>query len=422
VTKPGAAQNRWLVLAIIWTVFVVHGVDRSVVLVLLEPIRKEFSLNDSEVGLISGLAYAAPFALAGIPLGALADRFHRGRLLALLLAVWSLFTGLAGLAASFPMLLIARAGVGASEAGAPPTMLSLLSDTFGAKSRPAALSIYFTAPFIGLMLGAVLAGHLSQTLGWRHALLAVGIPGLLLASVVALVLREPQPTRYTDAGNEQANGIKVAEAFRFILREPKLRRLIAATILAAFVTLAISSWIPPFLQRIHGIAPVRTGILMALAVGLTGGAGSLIGGALAARFGDGDPRRLQRLCGFAVLASVPLAVAAPLVASHGLAIGLIALWSIIGSIYLGPGWGILLTITPPHLRARVMAVAVVLVNLVGAGLGPQTVGVISDGLAWIGDVNHLQHAMSSTALIGIGSAILYFRNAIPDDQSAVHSQ
>ena len=401
------SRKPWLVLALIWTVFVVHGVDRSVVLVLLEPIRAEFGLTDSEVGLISGLAYAVPFALAGIPLGALADRVNRARMLALLLGVWSLFTGLAGLAATYPLLLLARAGVGASEAGAPPTMLSLIGDTFDARSRPAALSFYFTAPFVGLMLGSIVAGHLSQAIGWRHALLAVGLPGLALAAIVLMLLREPRRGG-TDVDADRAmTPVPIAEALRFILRQPELRRLIAAIVMTAFVSLAISSWIPAFLQRIHGLAPGRAGMLTALAVGLTGGIGSLIGGAVATRFGQGNPRRLRRLCGVAVLLSVPLAVAAPLVSSVMLAIGLIAAWSILGSAYLGPGWGMAIAATPLHMRSTVMGVAVVLINLIGAGLGPQSVGIVSDLLGWLGDAKHLPHAMSLAALVGIGSGFLY---------------
>jgi predicted MFS family arabinose efflux permease len=334
VTRLYFAQNRWIVLAIIWTVFVVHGVDRSVVLVLLEPMRKEFGLSDTQVGLISGLAYAVPFALAGIPLGALADRYRRPHLLAILLAFWILFTGLAGLATTFPLLLLARAGVGASEAGAPRTMLSLLGDTFDARSRPAALSVYFTAPFIGVMLGSIAAGRLTEAFGWRHALLAVGLPGILLSVVVALFLREPRQS--APAARE---GVTIAAALRFITRDAELRRLVAATVLTAFVSLSISNWVPAFLQRIHGIALGKTGIVTALSIGLTGGFGSLIGGFLGARLGKGDGKRLQRICGSAVLASLPLAVAAPLVNSAALAIALIAAWSILGSVYLGPGWG-----------------------------------------------------------------------------------
>lgn len=138
-------------------------------------------------------------------------------------------------------------------------MLSLIGDTFDARSRPAALSLYFTAPFVGLMLGSIIAGQLSQAIGWRHALLSVGLPGLALAAIVALALREPLRGGVDAAPDTGAKPVALLEALRFIIDQPELRRLIAAIIMTAFVTLAIASWIPAFLQRVHGLAPGQTG-------------------------------------------------------------------------------------------------------------------------------------------------------------------
>lgn len=409
---PSAAHDampgRWLMLAVIWTVFVIHGVDRSVVLVLLEPMRIEFRLSDSEVGLISGLAYAVPFALAGIPLGALADRVRRARLLAALLALWSGFTMLAGLAGSFATLLLARAGVGASEGGAPPTMLSMIGDGFDDRQRPTALSIYFTAPFVGLMTGSIVAGAIAQSHGWRTALLAVGTPGLIVAAIAALVLREPK------RGETRQAPPAIPEALTFIGREHGLLRLLVALVLSAFVSLAVSSWVPVLLQRVHGFAPARTGMLTAAALGLTAITGSLLSGWVAARFVRGNRVRLKIMCGSALLAATPLVVAAPLVGSAGMALGLLAAWSFVGTFYMAPGWGLALATTPPRMRATVMAVALVGVNLIGAGFGPPFVGLLSDLLEKTGrDPAHLQHAMAIAGLISLVSAGLFLTAPSP---------
>ena len=406
----GPAQRRWVVLLIVWTVFVVHGIDRSIMSVLLEPIRHAFGLSDSAVGLLVGLGFALPFALAGIPWGAVADRVRRNWLLAGLLAGWSGLTALAGVAPTYPLLVLARGCVGAVEAGAPPTMLSLLGDTFDARSRPGALSIYYTAPFVGLIAGSLIAGHLSQDYGWRAALLAVGLPGLLLAILVVLVLREPARGQ-VDQEIVPDGSASVLEGLRFAMREPELRRLIAALVLGGFVTLAIASWTPAFLQRVYGLSQGRSGGLTALAIGLTGGIGSLGGGWLGARLGKGDPARLKRLSGLAILLATPLACLAPFQPAPGMALVLLGLWSMVGSAYLGPGWGLAIAATPPRMRGTVMALAVVLTNLIGAGLGPQSVGLISDLLARHGDPAHLQHAMSAVSLVGLLTAGLFLRRS-----------
>jgi len=410
VTAGRGLKRPLVVLLCIWGIFVVHGIDRSVLLVLLEPIRLEFHLSDSQIGFLTGLGYAVPFALAGIPLGALADRLNRTRYLAGLVALWSVLTAAAGLVPSYALLVLARAGVGASESGAPPTMLSLIGDTFDAKSRPAALSIYFTAPFVGLMVGATMAGQISQAYGWRSAVLAIGLPGLLFAGI-ALSLREPPRGRSPGGAPGALPPVPIGTALAYAVREPALRRLLGALVLSGFVTLAVSNWTPAFLQRVHGLSPGRAGAVTAAALGLTGMLGSLCGGVLAARFGRGDPVRLKRLCGGAILLALPFGVAAPLLASTVSGLVCLGIWAFIGSAYLGPGWGLGLAEAPAHMRATIMAVGIVLTNLIGAGLGPQSVGLLSDALAWAGDGGHLAHAMSAICLVSVATGWLFLRGA-----------
>ena len=405
---PTRSGNAWLALLCIWGIFVVHGIDRSVLLVLLEPIRRSFALNDSQLGLLTGLGYAVPFALAGIPLGALADRLRRTRYLAALLALWSGLTALGGLAPGFLWLVLARACVGASEAGAPPTMLSLLGDLFSDKTRPAALSIYYTAPFVGLMTGATLAGQISQAYGWRTALFAIGLPGLLLALAV-LAMREPPRGTFASPAATAKPPMSIRAALRLTWQTPSLRRLMAALVLGGFVTLALSTWTPALLQRAYGLSQKQSGMLTALALGLTGILGSLFGGAIAARLGRGDAVRLKRLCALAIFLSVPLAVVAPLMPTPSLAMLCLGIWAFIGSAYLGPGWGVFIAQAPLPARGTIMALAIVLTNLLGAGLGPQSVGLLSDALAHFHDAAHLAHAMSLLSATSLITVWLFLR-------------
>jgi predicted MFS family arabinose efflux permease len=418
LTKSG--QNRWLVLAIIWVIFAVHGTDRSILLVLLEPIRKEFGLDDSQIGLLVGLGYAVPFALAGIPFGALVDRVPKRKyLLAVLVAVWSALTALGGFATGFVMLLLTRSCVGACEAGAPPTMMSILSDTFDPGMRPAALSVYLTAPFVGLMAGAIFAGHISQAYGWRVAVIAIGAPGILAAIAAAVFLREPIRGRFDalPADGRVAETAKVGAALLYAVREPNLRRLLIALVLGGFVTLAISNWAPVLLERILGFSQARTGGLTALVIGLPSVAGSLTGGALMARFGKGNSQTLLRFCGLVLLISVPMAVMAPLCQSHEATLILLAGWSFMASTYLGSGWSVFVTAIPAPMRGTILGFGVVMANFIGAGFGPQSVGLISDFLRRAQDAGHLQHAVAAIALVNLISAGLFFvsgrRRSVP---------
>jgi predicted MFS family arabinose efflux permease len=416
--KSASVQNRWLVLGLIWLVFVVHGIDRSVLLVLLEPIRKGFGLNDSQIGLLIGLGYAAPFALAGIPLGGMVDRVPKRKyFLAGLLVLWSGLTMLGGLAPSYAVLLLTRACVGASESGAPPTMMSILSDTFDVKTRPLALSIYYTAPFLGLMVGAIFAGHLSQHYGWRVAVLAIGAPGLAMALVTGLFLREPARGRFEPVSTAPEKGgavpaAPVVQAVLYAVRDPQLRRQIMALVLGGFVLSAISSWVPVLMERVLGFSPARAGGLMALVFGLPAIAGTLAGGAILSRLGKGEPQRLLRLCGIILLISVPLAVLAPLCGSARLTLVLLFFWALFSCAYFGPAWSVLITVMPPSMRGTIMGLGVVLSNLVGPGLGPQSIGLVSDVLLRLNDVAHLQHAMAGIALFALIPALLFFTSGM----------
>lgn len=405
MTAPQPTRS-WIVLAVIWLVYVVHAVDRSIVLVLLSAIAHDFHLSDSQVGLVAGLAYALPFALAGIPLGALVDRVDRVRLLGALLAIWSCLTAFAGLAASYPMLLLARAGVGAVEAGAPPAMLSILGDTFDDRRRPLAISVYYTAPSVGLILGSIIAGLLAQHYGWRAALVTIGLPGLLIAGLVILVLREPR--RGAFAGDAAPSApVSIAAALNHILGDPALCTLVAALVLGGVAITSVAAWTPTLLMRVHHVSQAGAGSLTALALGLSGAVGTVLGGIVASRLAKGDPVLLRRMCGMVLIGASPAMLLAPLLAWLPGVIALLALWSLIAAAYVAPAWNLCVTTCPPHMRGTVLATSLVLANLIGSGVGPWLVGKASDLLASAGDAGHLQHAMAGLAGFAVVTALLF---------------
>jgi predicted MFS family arabinose efflux permease len=272
-----------------------------------------------------------------------------------------------------------------------------------------------------MMIGSIAAGQLAGAYGWRSALLLVGLPGVLLAAIAWMVLREPERGRF-DTVNGGAKGAPepISRALAIAWKDRELRRLAFALVMCAYVSIALSTWVPVLLQRDYGVAPARAGVLTALAIGLPTGVGALGGGFLGGRLGRGNPLLLQRFAGAAILLAIPLAIAAPLIVDVRVTLVLYAIWACVGSSYMGPGWGVALARTPAHIRATIMAATLVATNLIGQGLGPQSVGVASDLLAMAGDSEHLRHAMASLALVGLlPASLLIWRRGGAEDVRAV---
>jgi predicted MFS family arabinose efflux permease len=413
-TLPSSGRARWLrryALGILFAVYFVHMLDRSVLLVLLEPIRLEFALTDSQVALLSGVGYALPFALAGIPLGILADRINRTRLLATLVLTWSVFTALAGTARNFALLLVTRAGVGAAEAGAPPIIMSLIADVFPAATRAGAISVIYGAPLLGVMAGSAVGGAAAAVYGWRGALTIAAIPGVLLALVIALTLREPQRGALEATANTNGGRAPLAQAVELILKPGCFRSSFLAIVAASVVSIGIMSWFAVLLIRVHGLSVREAGLASALAGGLLGGLGSLVGGWIANRWLKGRSSALLRLCAVGIAASIPCGLLGLYATATGLAVAALGLWSFCNSIYMGPAFGVCLGTVPTSLRSTLMAVVVVSCNLVGAAIGPQIAGSLSDALRARGDALSLPHAMSCVLLFGVLAAVLFWRAA-----------
>jgi predicted MFS family arabinose efflux permease len=404
--KTGRAY-RLYVLCLLFLVYVIHHLDRNILLLLQEPIGREFGLSDSKLGMLTGIVYALPFALAGVPLGALADRVTRTRMVALLVIIWSGFTAISGLARSFMGLVVARAAIGAAEAGAPPGILSLLSDTFPATSRPAAMSFLFMGPFVGLLLGTSLGGAAAAAFGWRGALFIAAVPGTVLALLMLLTLREPARGGQDPQAAQKLAAAPVRDVMRFAAGHVRVRDTILAMVMASIVSIGVSSWIPVLLVRIYGLPLATAGFITALVAGLPGALGSLCAGWIASRFAAGRDDQLLKLCGIAVGVAAPLGFLAAWSGSLPLAIAGFTLWGFANTMFIGPGHSLYLNAAAPRMRGTLAALVVIACNLVGAGLGPQLVGSASDLLRTAGDAHSLAHAIGLLALAGLVASALF---------------
>ena len=276
---------RNYVLLLLMVVYIFNFIDRQILVILQESIKAELGLSDQQLGLLSGFTFAVFYVVCGIPIARLADRYNRVNIVSASLAIWSAMTAISGLATNFVQLLAARIGVGVGEAGASPPSHSIISDYFPHEERGRALSIYSVGIYIGILIGFLAGGWINQYFGWRIAFMVVGAPGILLAVVVKLTLREPLRGQL-DAGNHESlpDGQFFADVKRiWSLRSFRYSALGAG--LNAFLGYGALNFMPSFAIRIYEIPVGLVGTWLALIVGLAGGVGVYAGGYLSDHLG-----------------------------------------------------------------------------------------------------------------------------------------
>ena len=292
-SSPGAATfskgYRRYVLLLFLLVQMTAIVDRQVLAILAEPIKMEFGLSDFQLGALTGLAFALFYSTMGIPVAAWVDRGNRKNVISLALALWSALTALSGVAANFWHLLLLRIGVGAGEAAVQPSMISMISDYYAPQERAGAVAVVAVGVSLALLVGFPAGGWIGDEYGWRMAFIVLGLPGVLLALIVRLTLREP--TRGASEGRvAEAEAPAVMDVFRFVLRSPTIRHLLATGALVIFAFYSLSQWLPTFFRRSHGMSGTEVGIAIGLLIGVGGGLGTLLGGWLSDLVGRRDIR------------------------------------------------------------------------------------------------------------------------------------
>jgi MFS family permease len=374
VPDVSPAYARYM-LGILVLAYVINFVDRQILSILLPSIQQDLGLSDTQLGILGGVAFAIFYATLGIPIGRLADRWSRKGVIAISLAVWSAMTAVCGFAGGFAQLLIARIGVGVGEAGGSPPAHSLISEYFPEERRGTALSIFSLGVPIGILFGFLLGGWIDEFFGWRRAFLVVGAPGVVLAVVVALTLRErPRSERAAVAVPD------VSEVFRYLWGLKSFRHASFAAALYAFVGYAVVGWAPTFLVRSHGMTSGPIGTWLAMIIGIGGAVGTLLGGRLADGLGARDRRAYLLVPAVAMLVSFPPAFIIYLTDETTLALVVLILPVLAGSMYQGPIFSVVQSLAPPSMRSTAAAVLLFVINIIGMGLGPSTAGLLSDWL------------------------------------------
>lgn len=409
-TGSGFSEGyRRYALGLLLVVYIFNFIDRQILSILLESIKRDLSLSDTQLGFLSGIAFAIFYSTLGIPIARLADRRSRRTIIAIALAIWSAMTALSGLARGFFTLGLARIGVGIGEAGCSPPAHSLISDYYPPERRATALSVYALGIPIGVLFGYLIGGQMDEYFGWRTAFLVVGVPGVFLALLVQFTLKDP-PRGNFDAGvaTEQ---LPIGEAFAYLWSRRSFRHLSIAAALHAFVGYGAGTWHAPFLIRIHGMTSGEVGLWLAMLAGLAGGLGTFLGGYLTDRLRERDIRFYAWVPGWSTILSVPLVLGFYLWPEPMGALMFLVLPALLGSMYLGPTFAITQGLVGPSMRAMASAILLFIINLIGLGLGPQGVGLLSDLLKGTFGHESLRYALLVVALVNVWSAVHYFLGA-----------
>ena len=390
---------RRYVLGLLLVVYIFNFIDRQILSILLEPIKREIELTDTQLGLLGGIAFALFYTFAGIPIAHWADRGSRRTIIALGLFVWSVMTALTGRAHAFSTLILARIGVGVGEAAGSPPSHSLISDYFPPSRRGTALSIYALGIPIGAAIGNFGGGWLHEFVGWRAAFMIVGLPGIALALIVRFTLREP-PRGYSEGLQAQTETESMRNVIGFMLRLPAFRHMSLGCALHSFVGYGAGLFLPAFFIRSHGFGVGEIGTWLAL-LGITGGVlGTYGGGWLADRLGVRDTRWYMWVPAIATLLGVPFGILFYLWPHPYSALALAVPGAILGPMYLGPSFAMTQGLVKVRMRALASAVLLFILNLIGLGLGPFFVGFLSDRLIPIHEGDSLRYALLYVVALG----------------------
>lgn len=399
----GSPSYRAYVLTALLIVYIFNFIDRTIINILTEPIKLSFGLEDWQMGLLGGPAFAVLYTFIGIPIARGAERYNRVVIIASAVAIWSLFTALCGFAMSFMMLFLFRIGVSIGEAGCTPPAQSLIADYFKPSRRATAVSVYALGVPLGGMLASVFGGQLaglegaqygawvnamgigflfgdldwSQVEGWRVAFVVVGLPGLLLSLIVWRTIKEP-PRGYTDPvalqGLEKAS---FKDALAVLSKKPAYRHIVFGATLASFVGYGVGQFTTSFLLRTHGLTIQEASLLYGVVLGVMAAIGVFGSGWLADKMAKRHPNSLSWLPALGLAASVPLYAFGFLMENLWLAVPALMIAAMIHYFYLGPMYAVSGGVVDSRMRATSVAITLFVVNLLGYGLGPPLIGVLS---------------------------------------------
>jgi len=401
-------STKYYAVGLLTVVYTFNFIDRQLLAILQESIKEELLLSDSQLGLLTGFAFALFYVTAGIPIARWADRGNRRNIVSYAVGIWSFMTAISGLVANYGQLLIARVGVGIGEAGGSPPAHSIISDIFPPEKRASALALYSTGVNIGIMFGFLFGGWLNEIFGWRTAFMVVGIPGILIALLVRFTLQEPIRGLSENRDLSEETHSSFIDVLRLLWSRRTFRHLAFAGALNAFAGYSTASWTASFMIRSHGMTTGELGTWLAGIMGLGGAIGVLLGGIFAEKLAVKDVRWYLWLPTLTGIVTVPFMYAVYVADSAYAALTLSIIPGLLFNVYLGNALAMTHGMVGLRMRALASAILFFVLNIIGLGMGPWSVGFLSDTLEPTLGAESLRTAMLYLLPLAMAWSVVHF--------------
>ncbi len=429
-TTPGAAaptmaqtdaiamKRRTATLILLTAAYFFSYMDRQILAILQEDIKAELLLSDTQLGLLAGFAFAIFYATLGLPVARLADRGNRVNIIAIALTLWSGMTAVCGLAQNFVQLLIARIGVGIGEAGSSPPSHSIIADLYPPEKRAGAMGIYSLGVVLGAAGGTIIGGTLAHYFGWRVAMFAVGIPGIILAVIIKIFVIEPRrglsDVQQASAGVPNAAMPSFGAGFRSLFANRAALHLVMGVTITSLIGYGHTAFGPSFLIRTLGMDKLQLASIVAPVGAICGTISAVMGGWLANKAAERWGLHSQAWL-VLVMKGIGLPLSFLFFASSDPWVAVPIYWFslLLVNSYLGPTFALIQGLAPLRMRALWAAVTLLVINLIGLGLGPTMIGVISDALKpTYGPAESLRLAMLTFAAATPWALFHYWRAGV----------
>ncbi len=405
---PGAATGgsyRYYVLIMLMLTYVFNIADRLVMSILIEDIKAEFTLTDTQIGLLAGTAFTAFYVLLGVPAGRLADRTNRKTMVSIAVSLWSLMTALCGLAVGFWTLFLARLGVGVGEAGGNPPAISTITDYFRPEELSRAMGIFSLGAALGPVLGFVAGGLLAEAYGWRMTFIILGLPGVLIGLIIYFTVREPKRGRFYSKAGEGGEIEDQQQPFFTTMRSLWQNRLFVRVVLANSITIitgyAFAIWLAPILMRNFEIPVSMVGIYLGIAWTAGGVPGMVLGGHVTDILARKNPKWRAWFCAITVLLALPALTLSLLAGSVFVALALYSLGYGLMVAAQGPSISMIQSSVLPTERGTASAFSSLMATLLGYAIAPVLVGLMSDNLAAQYGATSLNYAVIVVTIVSL---------------------